>query len=195
MIRKNFIMSIINPKVQLKNFLLTLLIIVISNSLSFAQSPLPSMSTTNDPGRGMYISDFFVWLGNSNGGVDKNRSVLGVAAHENALFEYCKENHITHIVLYDIAKVLDQENSIINAMVSSTETVADRYCNFLISARTHGISKIGITGSAKEFFGNVVTRPATPPIIITDATERTSRVDSEVDFGKSTRTKKLSIIK
>jgi len=146
--------------------ILLFLILIKFQVASLAQ--LPSLSSGPDPGRGLYVSNFFVWI-NSTVGIDRNVSILGVPAHETALFDYCKQNHITHIVLYDVALVIDNEAAHITGGTSSL--VSEVYCDFLDDARANGITKIGVTGSTNTFFYQVQSIPVTPPIMVNQPDE------------------------
>ncbi len=52
------------------------------------------LSTATDPGRGLYVNNFFKIQSASV--VDQTQTLLGFPAKETALLEYCKTNHITH---------------------------------------------------------------------------------------------------
>lgn len=66
--------------------------------------------------RGLYINQFVdLWHNNApghiNNTINTNSSILGNTTAENTLLAYCMENHITYLVLYDMAKIFEGTNS------------------------------------------------------------------------------------
>lgn len=62
--------------------------------------------------RGMYVNQFVdLWHnnapGHANNSINTNSSILSNITAENKLLTYCMENHITYIILYDMASVFD----------------------------------------------------------------------------------------
>lgn len=62
-------------------------------------------------GRGMYVNRFFRTAVNSIGApiVDPNYSILSIAAKEDSLLQFAKDNHITYLILYDLYYVLEMK--------------------------------------------------------------------------------------
>ncbi len=145
----------------MKNIFVLILICLTSNIL-YAQIPI---STPTDPGRGMYVDNFFKWVSDA-GSVDRNLTILGNDTKEDALLEFCDQNHITYIILYNVNTILDHLNDTYDG-----KTVKQHYCEFLDKAKNlHCISKIGVAGGG-TFFSNPQLRTATPPITL-NASER-----------------------
>lgn len=74
--------------------------------------------TESDPRRGMYVNKFVTYqtltIYTGSNKLDTANSILGVDANhdgvfekEDRLLEYCRDNHITSLVLYDLRDVLE----------------------------------------------------------------------------------------
>ncbi len=84
-------------------FLKSLNLFVIILGLQF--SSIICSAQDPHPDRGVYVDKFFkFYLGTST--VDPSNTILGNAAKETALLDYCKVNHITHLALYDVSTIL-----------------------------------------------------------------------------------------
>lgn len=102
------------------------------------------------PDRGLYVDKFFkFYLGTST--VDPSNTILGNTAKENALLDYCKVNHITHLALYDVSTILS----------ATSNTYRTQLCTFLHTARNspYCINTIGATGGSENFFCNLFGQP------------------------------------
>ena len=104
-------------------------------------------------GRGMYVDKFFRISTNSAGEivVDQVFSILSIAAKENAILQYAKDNHITYLVLYDLHRVF------------GNPTYEAYLCSFMEKAKTqYCIEKFGVASSCASMFDNVAFVSATP---------------------------------
>ena len=57
--------------------------------------------------RGLYINKFVVL--NKNNDINTNYSILGNSVSEDNLLDYCDQNHITYITLFDVRKIFISE--------------------------------------------------------------------------------------
>ena len=105
-------------------------------------------------GRGMYVNRFFRTAVNSIGApiVDPNYSILSIAAKEDSLLQFAKDNHITYLILYDLYYVF------------GNETYENYLCSFIDKAKSQFcIEKIGVASSCASLFDNIEMINATPP--------------------------------
>ena len=79
--------------------LLLALIFYTSTTMSYAQVPGNQ--------RGLYINKFVVL--NNNNDINTNFSILGNSVSEDNLLDYCDQNHITYITLFDVRKIFISE--------------------------------------------------------------------------------------
>ena len=108
-------------------------------------------------GRGMYVNKFFKLSVNSTGAIipDINRSILSFTDKEDSLLNYCKENHFTYLVLYDLYYVFG------NPLYESY------LCAFIEKAKTqYCIEKIGVASSCSAMFDDVAQIIPTPALFL-----------------------------
>lgn len=108
-------------------------------------------------GRGMYVNKFFKLSVNSSGAIipDANRSILSFTDKEDSLLNYCKENHFTYLVLYDLYYILG------NPLYESY------LCSFLEKAKTqYCIEKIGVASSCSAMFDDVAQIAPSPALFL-----------------------------
>ncbi len=106
-------------------------------------------------GRGMYVNRFFRTSVNSLGApiVDPNYSTLSIAAKEDSVLQFAKDNHITYLILYDLYYVF------------GNTTYENYLCAFIDKAKTQFcIEKIGVASSCASLFDNIDVINATPPV-------------------------------
>lgn len=126
---------------------------------SFCQYPAES-----DPHRGIYVDRFAKRLQGASNVYDPNFSILGVDMDRNGLFEkedalldYCSENHITTIELYDLEKIFGGSLTAWNENTKMQESLETHLCRFMKKARDQFcITEIGAAGSAAYNFDSVV---------------------------------------
>jgi hypothetical protein len=139
----------------MKQLFTLLLLLLFFNSN--AQYPAES-----DPHRGMYVDKFAKRL---QGGTayDPNFSILGVDENHDGIFEkedallnYCAENHITDIELYDLEKIIGGTISVWNENTKMNEPLELHLCRFMQKARDqYCITEIGAAGSTAHNFDSV----------------------------------------
>ncbi len=153
-----------NPK---SKFLFLLLInaflLTAQNVLSQIPQFPPQPPVAGDPRRSLMVDDFYNVLNQSvnagQGILDEDHSILAVDRDRNGTYEnevalvnYCKQNHITHISLYDIGKIFSSnawaQISIWDQNSSSFQTVQWHLCRFLTYAHSNGIAEISLSGSS-----------------------------------------------
>ena len=106
--------------------------------------------TDPNPDRGLYVDKFFkFYIGTST--MDPNNTILGIQAKETALLEYCKANHITHLALYDVNRILS----------ATSNTYRTQLCAFIQTAKNapYCINTIGAAGESEDFFCNLFGQP------------------------------------
>ncbi|REJ81425.1 MAG: T9SS C-terminal target domain-containing protein [Bacteroidetes bacterium] len=112
----------------------------------------------SNPHRGMYVDRFVTVF--SNGTLDPVFSVLGVDEDrdgffekEDELLEYCRENHITYLALYDMGKILGRNRTAWNENTRAHELLERHLCRFIEKAkREYCVDQIGgISGSNATF--------------------------------------------
>lgn len=123
-----------------------LLILVFFSSCFSVQAqyvPLPDC-------RSLYVDDFIKFYSDDIH-VNPSFSILGVDGgggvytKEDQLLEYCKENHITHIVLYDLHLISSKLGDLYD--VSGGQTYGQHLCRFINKAKTdYCIQTIGAAG-------------------------------------------------
>ena len=124
---------------------------------SYAQFPDES-----DPHRGIYVDRFAKRLQGGNV-YDQNFSILaadlnrdGIFEKEDALLQYCAENHITDIELYDLEKIFGGTLTAWNENTKMYETLEQHLCRFMQKARDqYCITEIGAAGSTAYNFDSV----------------------------------------
>lgn len=137
---------------------LLLLPLVIICFQAFSQFPDES-----DPHRGLYVDRFAKKLQGANV-YDPNFSILaadlnrdGVFEKEDALLQYCSENHITDIELYDLEKIIGGSLTAWNENTKMYEPLEKHLCRFMQKARDQFcITEIGAAGGAAYAFDSVV---------------------------------------
>src|SRR6187200_1694512 len=134
-----------------------LFLLLFSFISSFAQFPAES-----DPHRGMYVDKFAKRVQGSSAydpifsilAVDENHD--GIFEKEDALLNYCAENHITDIELYDLEKILGGTITVWNENTKMNESLELHLCRFMQKAREqYCISEIGAAGSTAYNFDSV----------------------------------------
>jgi hypothetical protein len=121
---------------------------------------LNSSAQLTHGGRGMYVDKFFRTTVNTSGStiINQNHSILSIAAKEDSLLQYCKDNHITYLILYDLHYVF------------GNTTYESYLCSFMQKAKTnYCIEKIGVASSCAGMFDNVSSVAATPPVVIPES--------------------------
>lgn len=120
-----------------------LLILFALNYLScFAQ---PEISES-DPHRGMYVNRFLKYntltINSGSYEVDTSNSILGVDANFDGIFEkedrllqYCMDNHITSIVLYELRNIIGRGLYAWNETTNQYEDLEDHLCRFMEKVR------------------------------------------------------------
>lgn len=147
---------VIDNTPAMKKFLLSILCLF-SASFAFSQ-PAPE----SDPHRGIYVDRFAKKVQGGNA-YDPNFSILaadlnrdGIFEKEDALLEYCAENHITDIELYDLEKIFGGTLTAWNENTKMYETLEQHLCRFMQKARDqYCITEIGAAGSTAYNFDSV----------------------------------------
>lgn len=141
---------------------------VITNVFSaFAQPPALHQ-------RGMYVDRFFHYYTDVIGvrRVDNNTSILGIPNKEAELFDFCKKNNITHLMLYDLESVLDPTN---DNLIYNGSNPKSHLCDFINNAKNNNcILSLGAVGGSKSAFDaigdfNSLILPPTPPYYFSNA--------------------------
>ncbi len=122
----------------------------------------------------MYVNKFVTYqtltIYTGSNKLDTANSILGVDANhdgvfekEDRLLEYCRDNHITSLVLYDLRDVLGRGVMVWNENNHRLEDLEDHLCRFMQKARQqYCIVEIGAAGQKKGFynrFANLYTTP------------------------------------
>ncbi len=152
---------------------------------SFGQSTV-WYEPQDNPHRGLYINHFFyvdpaVWnQGAPYTGYRPEMSILGadldhdgIYEKENELLEYCKSNHITHIVLLDLHYFLGRGIQIWDNAEGRYVDAEVRLCKFMNIARNqYCIDQIDAAGDNRNFFdgidnfqSNLFPSPTAPIVI------------------------------
>jgi hypothetical protein len=116
----------------------------------------------SDPHRGIYVDRFAKKLQGTNE-YDPNFSILGadinrdgIFEKEDALLQYCSENHITDIELYDLEKIFGGTLTAWNENTKMYESLEQHLCRFMQKARDqYCITEIGAAGSTSYNFDSV----------------------------------------
>ena len=150
--------------------------------MCFVMNSLCSIAQPNvneqDPHRGMYIDKFLNFNTNSinNGAafVDSSNSILSVDVNHDGIYEkedrllsYCRDNHITSIVLYDLRNIIGKGYTAWDPISSRYVDLEEHLCRFINKARrSYCITEIGAAGQTRGFFNRISTMysAATPPI-------------------------------
>ena len=129
----------------MKKLLLSLSVVLFTTIISFAQSLGPSVCYSYvcpDPTfsgnyeRAMYIDDF-LRFDPTSGALRTDLSILGESADETALFNYCNNNNITTIYLYNFKNIYDR---FIDNYPFTTTTYATLLSDFITDAHANGLT-------------------------------------------------------
>lgn len=127
----------------------------------------------SNPHRGIYIDHFLKTL--PSGEIDPAFSVLsvdtnrdGIFEKEDAILQYCSENHITYVAPYDLFKILGRNKMAWNENTRQYEDLEKHFCRFVQKAkRDYCIDQVGAIGGSEAFFDSLKTYierfPATEP--------------------------------
>jgi hypothetical protein len=164
------------------------LIFILSFFKSFSQYPPES-----DPHRGLYVDKFAKRLQGGSGydpnfsvlGVDENRD--GIFEKEDALLNYCAENHITDIELYDLEKIFGGTITAWNENTKKNEILELHLCRFMQKAREeYCITEIGAAGSTAYNFDSVAAfnerYPITEPYRLRNDQRNSSKFDTSLNI-------------
>lgn len=167
-----------------KNFLtdfFSLLLILFSTSV-YSQNT-PPLDPEPNPHRGIYVDKFFYidpisW---NNGGtyyLQPQMSILGTDLNHDGIFEkedsllsYCRDNHITYILLMDLYHVFGTNIQLWDENQGRKVSIEEHLCRFMNKARNqYCIDQIGAAADNKHVFDSVSQNPLfvfrTAPIII-----------------------------
>ncbi len=117
-----------------KNLLTTLLLFISFYLQAQVLQPL-------DHPRGLYVNRFFSF----NSGTitqNTNTSILGNAAKENELLQYCMDNHITYLTLFDVPKIFSTFGTpqwTTNSNLLSRYTTEDITGNGIVESSDYGL--------------------------------------------------------
>ncbi len=132
--------------------------------LSFQLSTSNLFAQQTDPIRGIYV-DQFVSYNNNSTTHNPFFSTLGIwdsgsnsYKKENELLNYCSENHITYLCLYDIRRILGNNSILLYDSISqSSQNLEYHLCRFIQKARNNFcITQIGVAGVSKQFYCDVL---------------------------------------
>jgi hypothetical protein len=160
---------------KILKFFFTILFLLLIN----LNNVLGQLSTALDPGRGIYVNNFFSWV---NGSVhqDPNYTILGYPAKEQELLDFCDKYHITHIILYDINDVI-QTSDAVPTYTYNGKTIKQHFCDFMLEAKNnHCISKIGVAGGSQDFFDDLYPINPTPAVVLNPAVKAQIQFDTDL---------------
>jgi hypothetical protein len=165
-----------------------LLLFLFSAFTALAQYPAES-----DPHRGMYVDKFAKRVQGGSAydplfsilAVDENKD--GIFEKEDALLNYCAENHITDIELYDLEKILGGTITVWNENTKMNEPLELHLCRFMQKAREqYCISEIGAAGSTAYNFDSVAAfnerYPITEPYMLRAAQRNSAKFDTSLNI-------------
>lgn len=138
-----------------------LILLVFSVLYTFAS--IAQVAPEANPHRGLYVDHF---LKTTNAGVmdpafsilavDTNRD--GIFEKEDALLQYCSENHVTYIALYDMQKILGRNRTAWNENTRSYDLLEKHLCRFMDKAKNvYCIDQIGAIGGSASAFDSLQT--------------------------------------
>jgi len=168
------------------------LIFILSFFNSYSQYPPES-----DPHRGLYVDKFAKRIQGGSGydpsfsilAVDENRD--GIFEKEDALLNYCAENHITDIELYDLEKIFGGSIIAWNENTKMNEILELHLCRFMQKARDqYCITEIGAAGSTAYNFDSVAAfnerYPITEPYRLRNDQRNSSKFDTSLNIVERT---------
>ncbi len=125
----------------MKKIFIVFHLISIFNSFELQAQIIQSL----DHPRGLYVNRFFCFNSGTNT-QNTNTSILGNVAKENELLQYCMDNHITYITLFDVPKIFSTFNT------SQWTTYSELLSSFICKSKTtYCIQKVGVAlGSPSE---------------------------------------------
>ena len=144
-------------------FLPLFVLFVLNNLLCFAQ---PDISES-DPHRGMYINRFLKYntltINSGANDIDTSNSILSIDVNHDGIFEkedrvlqYCLDNHITTIVLYDLRNILGRGILAWNENDNQFQDLEEHLCRFMEKARIrYCINEIGAAGQGQGFWSGI----------------------------------------
>ena len=138
-------------------------LILFSIFVQLFQSTEAQVSPEANPHRGLYIDHFLKTT--SAGVMDPDFSILavdsnrdGIFEKEDALLEYCSENHITYIAIYDMQKILGRNRTAWNENTRSYELLEKHLCRFMEKAKNvYCVDEIGAIGGSASSFDSLQT--------------------------------------
>ncbi len=171
---------------------LIFLILLFSSIKNFSQV-LPAIQTESNPHRGIYVDYFFYidpqeWNNHTPGStwsqssLRPEMSMLGTDLNHDGIFEkedeflgYCRDNHITYIVLQDLHRVIGQNIMLWNENTGGMEEIELHLCRFMNKAReVYCIDEIAAAAENDGAFQNFKDYSSmfprrTPPIILSQS--------------------------
>lgn len=146
-----------------KNILYTFLCFFILNVFVIHSLLLAQVAPESNPHRGIYIDHFMKTL--PSGEIDPVFSVLsvdtnrdGIFEKEDALLEYCSQNHITYIAPYDMWKIIGRNRLAWSENSRQYENLERHLCRFIQKAkRDYCIDQVGAIGGSEAFFDSLAT--------------------------------------
>ncbi len=128
------------PLLKMRRIIFSATILFLLQTIS-----LVSKAQATDPGRGIYVNNFFALNPTTVAQVPEFSILCGGAPvglnyqNEIDLLQYCKRNHFTYIVLYDLGTIFNNQTVSINSSL-----LIDHLKRFITLARTsYGIIDVG----------------------------------------------------
>ena len=146
-----------------KNIYYTFLCFFVLNVFMVHSMLLAQVAPESNPHRGMYLDHFLKIL--PSGEIDQAFSVLsvdtnrdGIFEREDAILEYCAQNHITYIAPYDMGKILGRNRTAWNENTRQYEDLEKHFCRFIQKAKNeYCIDQIGAIAGNESFFDSLMT--------------------------------------
>ncbi len=167
-----------------KSILSYLLLLIFISTSAFSQNT-PPLDPEANPHRGIYVDKFYYidpisWNNGPPYNLQPQMSILGTDINhdgffekEDALLSYCRDNHITYLLLLDLHHILSTGIQVWDENQGRNVNIEEHLCRFMNKARNeYCIDQIGAAADNASVFNDVTNynntlfARITPPIII-----------------------------